>query len=272
MKFSNQSHTRSGIFILVGIVIFGLSLIFVDSQSSLFTQTQDYKILADKAEGITPGAKVLISGIRAGSVSKLHLSPATREIEIHIQIDSDFRQFITKDTQASLQTQGLLGDRYVALTHGEKASEMLESGSEIPLLNGPDLSGFLSDGEVLLMTLTEISQQLNRILGEFEGEGRSQTIFASLADTSENLKELSSKLKDTAKEMKLTEAVNSIESIARKIDQGQGTLGALVNDSALYEQANELVGGVNKNHLVKSMVRSALNSNSKNPTEENSDD
>ena len=45
-----------------------------------------------------------------------------------------------------------------------------------------------------------------------------------------------------------------LNSILDKIDQGQGTLGLLLNDPTLYEEVKILVGGANRSTVVRSLV------------------
>jgi len=49
-----------------------------------------------------------------------------------------------------------------------------------------------------------------------------------------------------------------LNSILAKIDRGDGTIGLLVNDPALYEDMQTLVGGAQRSLLIRSMVRMAV--------------
>jgi phospholipid/cholesterol/gamma-HCH transport system substrate-binding protein len=46
--------------------------------------------------------------------------------------------------------------------------------------------------------------------------------------------------------VQLQQAVAHLNSVAKKIDQSQGTLGKLVNDKSLYNNANKAVKNVNQ--------------------------
>lgn len=52
-----------------------------------------------------------------------------------------------------------------------------------------------------------------------------------------------------------------LNSILAKIDRGEGTIGLLVNDPALYEDMQTLVGGAQRSLLIRSMVRMAVDAN-----------
>lgn len=47
----------------------------------------------------------------------------------------------------------------------------------------------------------------------------------------------------------------SLDSIGRKLDEGKGTAGKLINDPALFDAANRLVVGVNESALLRSLIK-----------------
>ena len=49
-------------------------------------------------------------------------------------------------------------------------------------------------------------------------------------------------------------ASTRLDSILTKIDEGEGTLGALVNDPTVYEDIKILVGGARRSALVRSLI------------------
>ena len=46
-----------------------------------------------------------------------------------------------------------------------------------------------------------------------------------------------------------------LNSILAKIDQGEGTIGLMLNDPTLYEEMKILVGGANRSAVVRTMIR-----------------
>lgn len=53
----------------------------------------------------------------------------------------------------------------------------------------------------------------------------------------------------------LEAATLALTAILAKIDQGDGTLGLLVNDPSLYEDVKELVGGAERSRVVRTLIR-----------------
>lgn len=81
----------------------------------------------DQTGGLKARAPIVISGVKVGQISAIDLGDdyrarATLELDAKLQLPTD--------TTASIQTAGLLGDRYVALQLGGD-DKMLKSGDEI---------------------------------------------------------------------------------------------------------------------------------------------
>ena len=81
----------------------------------------------DQTGGLKPRAPVVISGVKVGQISAIDLG-ADYRARATLELDGTLQ--LPTDTTASIQTAGLLGDRYVALQVGGD-DKMLASGDEI---------------------------------------------------------------------------------------------------------------------------------------------
>ncbi len=73
--------------------------------------------------------------------------------------------------------------------------------------------------------------------------------------------ELSAKLNDEVNQLKIKSAINHLNSILEKIDQGKGSIGAFINDPGLYDDAKALVGQVNRNRIMRNLIRQTIKDN-----------
>ena len=86
-----------------------------------------------KADGLTVGSDVRVAGVKVGSVTALNLDPETWRAVARLTLESDVK--MPEDSDAAVQTEGLLGGTYVALTPG--ASDlMLADGDEVLYTQG----------------------------------------------------------------------------------------------------------------------------------------
>src|SRR5262249_53902282 len=54
--------------------------------------------------------------------------------------------------------------------------------------------------------------------------------------------------------VKLNRAMGHLESILKKVDEGEGTLGALLNDPTVYEDMKTIMGGAKRSSILKYFV------------------
>ncbi|MBV8974657.1 MAG: outer membrane lipid asymmetry maintenance protein MlaD, partial [Sinobacteraceae bacterium] len=75
------------------------------------------------------GSPVTMSGVRLGQVSGIRFDPKDYKAVVTLRIDSQYNQ-IPEDSFASIQTQGLLGGKYIGLSPGGLET-YLKDGSRI---------------------------------------------------------------------------------------------------------------------------------------------
>jgi phospholipid/cholesterol/gamma-HCH transport system substrate-binding protein len=139
------------------------------------------------------------------------------------------------------------------------------------LLNDPVL------GDRLVGNLDATAKQLNTIASRIEtGPGALHTVMADDKFNAE-MKDLLHDLKETAAALHqqnsalgrllndpkygeeltshLSSSVRHLDSILTKIDNGEGTLGAIINDRAVYDDLRDLSAGLNKSGLAKKAIK-----------------
>ncbi len=102
---------------------------------------------------------------------------------------------IRTDSEASIRSMGLLGDRYIEITSGSSDAERIPEGGLVPGTDPAELSTFVATGEDLLENLIGISVSLRNILTRVDaGEG----LLGELTRTPESGTHLSESLTETS--------------------------------------------------------------------------
>jgi hypothetical protein len=109
-----------------------------------------------------------------------------------------------------------------------------------------------------MVIVTRLATNIDRLLQKLETGNKGEMIFNGLAETSKNLATVSSRLNGDLEKAQLRETLKNLNQIVAKVNNGTGTLGALVNDPALYYDVRALLGGANRNQLVRNVVRRAV--------------
>ena len=126
----------------VVLVVAALFIVFAYSKAEVGA-VEGYEIQAkfDRVDGILAGSDVRMSGIKIGTVTASSLDPKTYFAQVKMNIRSDVK--IPDDTSIAVSSDGLLGEKFLALSPGG-SDDMLEPGGEITTTQGSiDLMGLV---------------------------------------------------------------------------------------------------------------------------------
>lgn len=134
MKNSRSLEIGTGLFVLLG---FG-ALAFLTTQlpgTSLKFGGSDggYTVSAkfDNIGDLKPGSPVTMAGVRIGRVESIRIDPVDFRAEAILRLEDQYVQ-IPDDSDAGIQTAGLLGGKYVGLNAGGSET-FLKQGSQIEI-------------------------------------------------------------------------------------------------------------------------------------------
>lgn len=269
----NKSNieTKVGIFVFLGVIGLCIGLLMVGGTGT-FQRKNAYFSKFDTIDGLIAGSKVTINGLRVGSVTEIKFSPTNSQLRVDFEVPRQYERLITQNTFVEVATQGVLGDKFIALSNSDpsKESPPLVSGTEIPVRAGKDLAQFLTKSDLLMTNVNSIAVNIDQLLRDFQTENRSTRLFSGLAATSENLAKVSEAIREKTEEFKefdvkstskkITSITVQLNGILEKVNNGNGTIGALLNDPSLYDDIRALTGGVNRNRIMRNLVRQTIRS------------
>jgi phospholipid/cholesterol/gamma-HCH transport system substrate-binding protein len=122
----------TGLFVLLGFAALGfLTTQLPGSGVQLGASSAGFHVTArfDNVGDLKVGAPVTMAGVRVGRVDKVGIDAAEFKAIVSMTIDKQFAQ-IPDDSDASIQTAGLLGAKYVGLGAGGSGTYLAE-GSQI---------------------------------------------------------------------------------------------------------------------------------------------
>jgi phospholipid/cholesterol/gamma-HCH transport system substrate-binding protein len=188
---------RLGAFIVATLAILVAGIFIIGGKQYLFKSTYQLKAQFDNVVGLDAGGDVRVGGVHSGTVRGIVLphKPGDK-ITVVIDLGKSTHEIIKQDSVASIETEGLLGNQYLAISFGSSGAADVHDGDTIashPPLKMSDLFKKTSD-------ILDSSQQ-------------------AIQNT--------------------TRATANLQSISAKINQGEGTAGALVNDKQLYNNLQQ---------------------------------
>lgn len=266
MESTTNHQIKVGLFLSIGIVALLVSIFLLGADKALFKSYVSYKIQFESVQGLNLGSVVSLAGLKIGNVESIQFENSQNFITVTINIEEAYQSRITEGTEAEIRTQGALGDKYVYIIPGAPSEKILPNGALLPVAKATDLIGIISERGKETEKLFDIINELHRSVKTINNEGRLDKIMGNLSSVSQNLKDTTLQTKAMTEELRsknATEKINlSLEKMDRiltKIDKGQGTLGALVNDPTLHNQLKGLLGASPRKSHMKTILRNSLN-------------
>jgi len=258
MRKQFEIEIKVGIFVSTGITLIMFSILALGG-NSFFNSSNHYTAHLNNVDGLVLGAKVTLGGVPVGTVRSIDFDYEHRNVQIEFSVAKKSSSWIRKNSTVEVATQGVLGDKYLSINVGGENSPIIANGDDIPVHPSKDLNQFISRGDQLMISLNSIAVSLDHILKGFETENRSEIFFKGLTSTVKNLSSASEKVNQELDQIHLKKAITQLSQIFEKINNGTGTVGALINDPGLYDQLKALLGGANRNRIIRNLIRQTIN-------------
>jgi phospholipid/cholesterol/gamma-HCH transport system substrate-binding protein len=196
---------RLGAFIVVTVAILAVGIFIIGSKEYLFRSTYQLKAQFDNVAGLAVGADVQVGGVHSGTVHSIALPHQPGEkVTVVMDLNKSTHEIIKYDSVASIETSGLLGNQYVAISFGSAGQAEVKDGelirSQPPLLMADLLkktSGILDTSQQAIQNATQATAHLNSVSAKIDS-GRG-TVGALVNDKQlySNLEQTTATLHDT---------------------------------------------------------------------------
>jgi phospholipid/cholesterol/gamma-HCH transport system substrate-binding protein len=195
---------RLGAFILVTLAILATGVFVIGSKEYLFRSTYQLKAMFDNAAGLAVGADVQVGGVHSGTVESIALPHRPGEqVTVTMDLDKSTHEIIKHDSVASIQTAGMLGNQFIAISFGSAGQAEIKDGETIqsePPLQMADLlkkaSGILDSSQEAINNTTLATAHLNSVSAKIDsGQGtvgslvNDKQLYSNLAQTTATLHE-----------------------------------------------------------------------------------
>ena len=247
----NWAKFRASAVILAGLLILGTLAFLLTGGTFLEPKTQIYLFLPD-ATGVAPGSPVRVDGIGVGKVILVELSgsnEANRVVKVTMSIGRDRLASITGDSTAETTTDTIIGDKFIDVTSGTGASQLMPGGElqfkgSGDLMQRVDIAQFQKQMHLIELLLDDIEQGRSP-LGEFI---MGETIYNDLRKRITELQRGIHVAADTTTAVgqalytdtlyrQITEPLRQLDESLARLQSGQGTGGSLLRDTQQYDQA-----------------------------------
>lgn len=202
---------RVGIFFLLSIITLGIMIELVQDWNP-FERKIGYASYFKAVVGLKVGDPVLVAGVNVGKVTNIRIDQGRVRTDFEVLVGTEIKE----DSIASIGQTSLLGGTYLGVDFGTPSAKLLPAGGVV--------------------------------------KGRDAVSIADLLDSfNRNQNETFAMVQDILRESRepFVNLLQRLESVATKVDEGQGTIGRLVNEDEMYIELNQavaqlrqIVGGV----------------------------
>jgi phospholipid/cholesterol/gamma-HCH transport system substrate-binding protein len=223
-----------GAFVIGGVLLFGVGLFMIGNRRMLFSDTIAVNAEFESIASLERGATVRVAGMQAGEVREINVpsSPSGR-FRVRMRVREDLRPLLRLDSVASIQNDGLVGNKFVQIEPGSEGSPVVADGGTIQSREPFDLAD-------LLAKMSDTIDTVNDAVVDVQTE--LQDALTSISATATTARALMDDLgRDVVSITASGEKIASdLQAIVSGVRQGRGTVGQLVNDDTLYQRARTI--------------------------------
>lgn len=229
-----------GAFVIGGVLLFAVGIFLIGNRRMLFDDT--FRVYAEFAEiaALENGATVRVAGMDAGEVEIIRVPPSpSGRFRVRMRVREDLHQLVRLDSVASIQNDGLVGNKFVQVEAGSEEAETVPDQGTIQSQEPFDIADMM---EKLSGTIDTVNDTIVTLRAELE------TTLTTLVDTATTAQTLITDVGADARAIMASgqQVTEDLQTIVAGVRQGRGTVGRLINDDALFESAKNIAADAEK--------------------------
>lgn len=250
MKVRNEF--KAGLFIVVSTALIASLILVMGKEHQIFARQSSFYAHFSDVKGLASGAPVRLGGIAIGRVDEVGFSHDAEDSEVHVTllINNSFLDRVKTDSVATIDTQGLLGDRFISLSSGNSQARLAPGGT-IQSATVADLDRVLIRAQQAVENTAQITEQINAAL-----IGLSPDTFKNIASASQSIARISDAVRSekgfihrliySEKEgaeliRSLATTSSDVSNLIREVQTGTGILHALFYSETGTTTANQIL-------------------------------
>lgn len=218
---------KVGVFIVGGIALFCVGVFLIGSRTNLFGSHFTAYVDLNNIDTLTSGASVRVGGMDAGQISNIQVPNAPNgKFRIKLEVDKKFRPIVRRDSKATIETQGMVGEIYINIAKG--------SG------NSPECDGCTLPSQEPV-SMSALFQKANKMAGSLQStitdiHHRADTLMQTVNSAAGNANSMLAQVKPN-----VVGISRNANAIVTGIRQGQGAAGKLLTDKTVANQVSQTI-------------------------------
>jgi phospholipid/cholesterol/gamma-HCH transport system substrate-binding protein len=193
---------KLGLFAVAALIIAIAAIYYIGKQKNKFGSVLHVSALFNSVSGLKIGSNVRLGGIDIGTVDGISLVTDT-SVQVEMIIQKKVQKFIKKDAKASISSEGLMGDKVIAIVAGTAGQSPVADGDTVGSLKPIETDQIIAslkvsadNAAVITSNLADISSRINNGKGALGKLLKDTGLSANISTTMRNLKKSSEGLSE----------------------------------------------------------------------------
>jgi phospholipid/cholesterol/gamma-HCH transport system substrate-binding protein len=200
-----------GVFVLSFVLLFSVGLFLIGNRQKAFGHHVDFFTKLNNVNGLSPGSKVRVSGFEAGQVTSIEIPDRPSDkFRLKLRVDSKLHRLIRDDSFVTVESDGLVGDKFLLIHEGSDQEQEAASGTTLPAKEPIELAAVIAK-------MTGVMDQASTAIVDIRAKA------------------------DGALDA-ITTTVNNTNGLVTGIRSGKGTVGMLLDDQQTATAVKIAVG------------------------------
>lgn len=208
----NTLETKLGIFVFLA-VLAAWAIVETLGSTDFFQRGIHVSALFNTVQDLKPGDRVKMAGVEIGRVEDIQLTDSKVKVIMKLRDNA----IVKTDSKASVKFTGLMGQNFVGIDFGSPSAAQAKDGTELATYEQPDLSAVMGK-------LDSAVDGIQNMTKAFSSDDI-HNLFGPLGDFFKSHRD------------ELAATIANITNISGQIASGQGTVGRLIYQDALYTSA-----------------------------------
>ncbi|MBI2822273.1 MAG: MCE family protein [Acidobacteria bacterium] len=227
---TSSKQVALGVFLVGGLLLFTVGLFWIGDRRQLFSESLELYTEFSNVSGLARGAKVRVSGMDAGEVLEVRVPPdPDSRFRVRFRVVSGFRPILRADSVASIQTDGLVGNKFLQVEAGTSQAAAVTEGFTVRSRETVEIADLMQQASETIGTANAMVVDIR--------SGINETVKA-IADLNRETVEVINEVGDQVGRFSSAgnQVAEDVSSMVADIRKGQGTIGRLITEDGLYQE------------------------------------
>lgn len=231
MEGTINKNIKLGALVLAALLLMISTLYIIGRNENIFGSHFRLTARFRNAEGLIAGDNVRFAGLQAGTVQQVRPLDDTT-IEAVMLIDDGMKPFIHRNALASIGTEGLIGNKVINIVPVNERAPLVQEGDRLPAQSTVSTEALFQTLDKAAGNIASITEGLKSTVARINS---SSALWSILGDrrlgrdvrvSLDNIRQASSNA---------TAITTQLRQMAEDINNGKGSVGRLLKDTAFAE-------------------------------------